>query len=985
MENMISAFKQLLNQQTIPPYIEREDSLVRLIVNDYSHGLERTLIIEYAGPFDVDAEFSAENIKNAYIESVNDYYDEHYERRIPIIGQQTRLLELIRSAAETADEKGDVKISMRTARSVMDFHMSPYRITFVAMDPKTNRTKFLGQKDSFRQMGYLDLRHDIPVQVVEFREGIIKAFKELDYAEFMEQAIKFKFQRDNLASAVVEAVVRKELKLDKDWFAIGGNPDNGSLLISNRFPFGLKITSYQKLAKLTLAGGVIVQPSFKFKAVKFDSRLKKEWLERHPDPRDGVIAIISFHAARKLAVENGIQGYVFQTRIAKYGLKGTIMSPITDIAEKILGYNYAVIDVDEVNKVYDVNVKEGDMVDVEDLLILRSDAQAVIGKMKLNHQALDRAGKAQGMFLEAMIDAIRNASPLDFIPEYGIYKPMKKLGKFIEWKVGGLYEGVNKLINDAQMRNIQDGPKAPGAWLYNVPSGVKRGEVLISGKFARKFGLKKGDYVTFIISPTLLPNKDGRSEFLFSAKIAGFLKGNTVSISLEGNKTALRDWDGDFLIVFPGRFALEQPNAEVYSAKDTPKEEFLKSFLGGFDVLKFFHSNSSIIGRIDNMIKMATRFMLGDEIDEAYMNRVGQGGIQNKKHNILKRFLVTLFEKLLKDKLPWMWTNKNGVLVLNYHVDHIIHKVVKTFKEAKLVFQAAMEWKPEEHSIWVSKLHAMAKLELGSSTTDAVRRLIETATSLHYWWEVYVSQGDMDKAKKLANAMKPTKAYIKIMEETEKLSSVKIPTISISEMRDLAMAKWLEVQDRLSDSEVLMLNDLRRIIVAEFVSKMDKDPKAAHKHLDRSRKMLRDMGALVPLCINWIANTAIDEDGEKGSIYVPLYLLGDKIVDVVNDNIDYTEVSLKELEGHVEDFGVKTLIYRSKGIETVEIGKDLEIGTKLLIQDGDVVLQNGLEAKVAKKYPVEDGEYEIISKSPYILKNGETSSSSTWIILKEVK
>ena len=1000
-ENMTSIFKELLSQKAIPPYLIEERDTFYVVVEQMKRRLFRRLIIEYDMPIesllDEDGVLSKDlydpKYVNAYIES-EDYWDdrdEGFTRSIPVLGQMTRIRNLLFEAIQSQREDGTVAVSMKTATSIMDFHMIPYNMAFVAMDPKTGRAIFLGKKEVYRQAGYLDHEDDLLVQIVELKEGVIDAFESLKYPAFMEKASKFKFDRGTLTASTVSALVKKELKLGKEWFLIGGKPNSGSVLLSRRIKPGLKRLDYQKLTKIILSGGIIVKPSFNFVAVDFHKIAEKEgWTKDTDNPTDGIIGVISHGLRRKLEEENGVYGYVYHMRILELGVKGTIASPITDVLHKLLvsfknkGYE-AIIDLNEINKVFGNRFEEGDIVEVPGILVLKTDEAGNLKKMFLNHQALERAGASKDKFLKQMLHEINNIDPGDFIPDFGIYKPMKKLGKLIEWKNGSLFNGAAKLLDSMQMRIFRKGVRSDGGWLYNLPSTVKPGSVLISKEFIKKYKLKIGDEITIIISPALFPNgkkkapDGGDSEFVFSVRIAGDLLGKTISLSWRSNKTALRDFDGDFIVNFKKKFALSQPMQEVYTSKAEPKREFEEIFHGNeLDLAKVFHSNSSNVGSADNLASTANVMDIHGKVSDSRKSHTIQGQVENQKHNIILRFLLSKFRELLKDTIPWMWTRRNGALVNVHHTDLILRKDTENFEEVKLVYKLAMDWEPENHSIWKSEAIALAKLlRDDKKVPKAISRLLETANALYTHWQ----RGE----EKLRGLLKPTKPYRLLVERLMEMSVEDIPTITMEEIRDRAMVIYNEELLGLSQEDLDEMESVYRNIVANFVDTIERaNIKRAIEVLDYLKALYGGSSFLFAMCINAIAHKQITEETES-SIFVPLYLLGDDIIKLANSDtgdIDFSKVS-KEGRKLSEELVIKTLIFK-KGSDK-EIGKEIEIGSNLLIDGGDVLLSNGLEANLSKDYMVKDGEYIVISKKPYVLSNGEISSKSTWVFLKEVK
>lgn len=585
-------------------------------------------------------------------------------REIEPRGQATRLAALF----DAIERKDDGSV-YRIARSIMDWHMVEYAVKVFRKSELGSSAVFIKEVKVWRRHAYLT-SNDVLCYILEYNEevNIDIIISSLEHMEDMgsdatEDVKHAKVRKTRAYKMLCKSIASQaaDMHLRNAGVTVsplGGSPDNGLLLLSDTTPVYKK--QAQKLAKVKLSGGILIDTSsIGFTLVDVP---KKKF--------DGIFALISRDVSKELNMGNCINGIAYQVRAFckdMYAMKGTMSVPVTKRQYKMLGSYDAIMDVTTYNATYSKNAKVGDVVIIDDMLVLSTDSSCGTQKIHLGHSVLNRAPKNYRERLWSMIydhvysmEKAAKSSPESFLPGFGLFKLMKGVTPIVNTekeKPINYQESAEKELVDRKVSIKKKGINVNGMILYNLPEdGLNFDQCKISRFVAAEQNIKIGDRVTFLIYPALGAYSAEMSNFLFSKKVVGFQDGNTVSLSDEANDKALRDWDGDKLVLTTA-FILGEQSKENYSAIDDANNT-------GGDVLYTFDNAieeyinlGSSVGRLDNKLESAMKYAEdnGIWIDITFLNRCLQASIEGKKHTIFAIYSEKAMDAYLLEVLPGMF------------------------------------------------------------------------------------------------------------------------------------------------------------------------------------------------------------------------------------------------------------------------------------------------------------------------------------------
>jgi len=549
-------------------------------------------------------------------------------REVQYDGQQTRVAELINAITNHEDGK-----ARGIAISLMDFNMRNIPVDIFI--ESNGKVKLLNTFSLYRRDSYITSKDKL-VLLIKDGDNVEEVLNKIRQLEDLSSDDQKEVEHVAIQEGVYYQTIIMQVQshIGDSWNFLGGNPDNG-LLLFTKTKLPVTVAAAQKLAKIKLSGGIFCDKMpITFKAKTFDETF------------DGHFAIIANGIADEFNERNSIGGIVYQSRTYKngeYAIKGTLSTPVTKKLEEKLGDETAIIDVNEYNKTFGKQIKEDQLVTIDNFCIVGTDAELGERSARLSYQLINRAPESVKSKLHAILkraaEALKNEAknnPTSFLPDFGIYKMMKSI-KPIQFEKMDYKKSATEELNDRIKELLSKGPKIDGMYLYNVASnGLAFDEVLISRNVAKKKGIKIGDRINLTVYPALL--SQNKSSFVFSKKVVGFLNGNTISMSHQANLVALRDYDGDKIIAFTVKDLplFPEQDSAIYSAilkgVETIYTEMLKSKYSNEKAIEAFTHYGSSVGKIDVRIETLSKAIDLSVEQIAWLNKCEQADIESKKH-----------------------------------------------------------------------------------------------------------------------------------------------------------------------------------------------------------------------------------------------------------------------------------------------------------------------------------------------------------------
>lgn len=573
-------------------------------------------------------------------------------RSIRLIGQTTRSRQL-----QTAIQEKDEALVKRITTSILDQQMEEISIMVFRLQDKM--AHFVKEVKTYRRESFMQKGRDQLVYILAEKQDINDVLTSVEYLEDITIEDRDEFFRpssikdtDEWYSILKHVSIKVREEVGFDCKFLGGSPDNGLFLLSSaKEP--ASVGAAQKLAKIMMAGGVNCnEMDIEFTLVEF------------PKEVDGVFAILDRKRSRKFNAINALNGKVYQTRMFKDGvfaIKGTMCRPLTGVLKNIIGRNTAVLDVNEYNKTFGLDKKVGDKVTISEIRVMSTDADCGERPVRVSNQLMSRVpinylDKLTGIVEKTTAKMAEDAmcNPKSFLPKYGMASLMRDITP-IEFS-----NTDYQLLADRELKHqirtiVRKGVTVPGAYLYHIPSlAIGFDECLISYKWAISNGIKIGDRVSFNIYPALLPDDDEQSNFLFSKKVAGFLGANAVSLSTEAAKAALRDFDGDKLVVTIAYILGDQSKTDYTETLSGVRSPLLAKKYNELAAIEAFMKLGSSIGIIDWWVEIATKMY--PNIDRKFLNNCMQADIYSKKHTIKSGYDMNTLKIYLQENCPNMWT-----------------------------------------------------------------------------------------------------------------------------------------------------------------------------------------------------------------------------------------------------------------------------------------------------------------------------------------
>lgn len=671
-------------------------------------------------------------------------------RTIPTLGQKTRIASVIECVLNHEDGK-----ACRIARSIMDYQMEGHSLSIFVEN--NGKVKFLKDVQMYRRGGYLSVTQDKLALILKDTDNLEETLETIDNMEDLsgedQEGIEHsKISEGTYYETIVEGVNRiMQAKFGTAFRYLGGNPDT-ALMIWSKTKRPVTNAGAQKLAKIKLSGGTkCANTTIRFRLVEFSETF------------DGVFAILSNTIATEFNLSNAINGKIYQTRAysdGTYAIKGTMTTPVTKKLEFQLDGRSAVMDVNEYNKTFGKSAKVGEYIEISDFVILSTDSDCGVRETRLSWQFINRAPKLIHEELVAIVKthlnnlkATAKSNPKSFLPDFGMFKLMKDITPILSYNEKGEvtsdYQGsAAKELEDQIKDTLSKGPKVSGSYLYNLPEdGLEFDQCLISKHTARKLGLKIGDRVNFAVYPALLPKNEYQSNFIFSKEVVGFISANAVCLSYEANQAALRDWDGDKLVIISIEVSVPEQSTDKYSAKltydakgnriENDYTKLLYSNYSEMGAMECFTHYGSSVGRIDVRVETLAKVLDLDEEETMFLNICEQADIESKKHPVDTRYGFLPIKEFIKENAPELLDAKG---IFEKHPDITLRK--------------STNWRTVDVKHCTAEVKELVKLaktiKLGNIETQSPKEYRRKAKAIFLDIEENITQDTLELKKQIA-------------------------------------------------------------------------------------------------------------------------------------------------------------------------------------------------------------------------------------------